>query len=265
MSPRRLVWWQWICSLKAMQLRSTHQRGSASVLLLIVCLVLGAALLYHLRTETKTTKDYLDTICQISNRWHDVSLKLNEQKLVNLSLERDLSEALEGAHGLSNKLRRDFVTTVTIPPAASVPVPRPDPRLPALEEEKDGLTSQVDNLTGALERLDCELAETQRKLNASEGDRNALLRELKRIEADRSRLMVQFNDIALVREQLRKLKAEQAVNRRLAWIRHDVYGSYKGAELLRKSLASAPASSSAYDLNVEVNRDGAARVVPVSQ
>jgi chromosome segregation ATPase len=250
-----------------MKMPSTHQRGSASVFLLIICvLLLGAALIYRLRIGTQETQQYLRAISQYSNMWHEASAKLNEQKLVNLSLEQDLSNAIDGANTTSNKLRKDLVKisalTNTPPPRL---VNQPDPRVAQLQEERDGFSAQVDNLTAAITKLDCELAETQRKLSSSEGDRNALLKDLKRMEAERAKLMHQFNDIALLREQLRKLKAEQAVSRRLEWIRHGLYGNYKGAELLHKSLASALPGAQNYDLNVELRRDGSAKTVPGPQ
>jgi hypothetical protein len=99
------------------------------------------------------------------------------------------------------------------------------------------------------------LAEAQRKLQASEGDREALLKEFKRLQADRAELMRQFTDVKLVREQLRKLKAEQSISRRLEWLRRGTYGSNKGAELLRKGLASASTRPQNFDLNVDLRRD----------
>lgn len=250
-----------------MESLSTRARVSAFLILFVfaLCLGLGAGLLYRHSAATQERQQYLATINQLSNAWHDACFKLDEQKLVNLSLERDLSTAIENAISYSNRLNTVSAESVKTSPARDAASPKsgqPDPKVAELQDERDGLTAKLDGLASAMAKLDCDLAETQRKLEASEGDREALLQELKRIEADRTRLMRQFNDLALVRAQLRKLKAEQVVSRRLEWIRRDMFGSYKGGELLRKGLVSAAPASQNYDLNVEVRRNEGARAVP---
>jgi len=62
-------------------------------------------------------------------------------------------------------------------------------------------------------------ADTERKLAASEGDREFLLAELKRLQAEKVDLERQFNDLALLRDQIRKLKDELSIASRLEWIR----------------------------------------------
>ena len=73
----------------------------------------------------------------------------------------------------------------------------------------------------------------------------------------------QFNDLAVLREQVRKLKEELSVARRLDWIRRGIYGSrdQKGAEMLAKPAAvpaSAPAANA--DLNVEIKQGGGVKI-----
>ena len=229
-----------------------------ALLLWMLSISLGGALYYRHTTSNQELRRATVLMNQLSNQCHTVTAKLDEQTLVNQALEKELTSALEEATGFSNRVTKVAadLTQARQVRAGEKPQPQqPDPRVSQLESERDGLTAQLDDLTGAMSKLDGDLAETKRKLEASEGDRSALLEELKRLEAERSKLMLRFNDLALLREQMRKLKAEQAVSKRLAWMRRGVYGSSKGAELLRKGLASAAPAGGNYDLNVEVRRN----------
>jgi hypothetical protein len=239
----------------------------ALVILFVLCLILGAGLIHRYSIALQDGEHYVGMIKQLSQAWHDARLKLNEQKRASVSLERDLSRAIEGAESYSNK-----VAKVSADPARTslardpmIALPQPDLKVAKLLDERDGLNPKLKDLTSALTKLDREKAEVQRKLDHSEGDRDALLRHLKWFQADQTKLMRQFNDIALLREQLRQLKAEQSISRRLEWIRHAVYGSYKGAELLRNGVASATPASANYDLNVEIRRNEGARELPAGR
>ena len=77
-------------------------------------------------------------------------------------------------------------------------------------------------------------ADTERRLTATEGDREFLLTELKRLQVEKAELERQFNDLSVLRTQVAKLKEELTVSRRLEWLRMGIYGMQdkKGAELL---------------------------------
>jgi chromosome segregation ATPase len=231
----------------------------AAALLWTVSIGLAAGMYYQYRTASPAQPGWAAKVNQMSNALHGITVKLDEQRLVNSALERELSVAVAEANGYSNMLSRASADLAKVNQAKSRSEAQPqlaDPRVGELENERDGLNAKLEDLSGAMAKLDDDLAETKRKLEASEGDRGALLQELKRLEADRANLMLRFNDLAMLREQMRKLKAEQSVSRRLAWMRRGVYGSAKGAELLHKNLASA-APAGNYDLNVEVRRSEA--------
>jgi hypothetical protein len=86
--------------------------------------------------------------------------------------------------------------------------------------------------------------------------------------AEKAELERQFNDLAVLKEQVRKLKEEMSVARRLEWIRAGVFASadQKGSQRLMSGPNSgAPrivANTNAYDLNVEVKSDGSIQVIP---
>ena len=73
-----------------------------------------------------------------------------------------------------------------------------------------------------------------------------------------------FNNLSTVRAQVKKLKDDLLIARRLQWMREGVEpgSQQKGAQLLMQHTASAPAEPPHYDLNVEVSSDGSIRVVP---
>lgn len=239
-----------------------------ATLLTLACLLLGAALFYRHNTADKDKKKDVATIQHFSNQVVDVSKKLDEHKIVILSLERDVVSQSEELKTYSNKLASvsaNFAKTQaeakSAAEVAKEEVRRRDSRIAELEGERDGLTTKMTDLTGSISTLETEIADTQRRLEDSEGDREFLLKELKRLQAEKSDLERQFNDLAMLREQVRRLRDELSVSRRLEWIRRGLYGSLKGGELLRRGLASAVSDRPSYNLDVEVRRDGGATVL----
>jgi chromosome segregation ATPase len=240
----------------------------AAIILTLVCLLLGAGLVYRHSTAVKEKTADVATIKHFSNQWVSVSKDLNEQKMVNLSLERDLSSQAEELKTYSNNLasvNANFTKSQADAKAAAETAKEQmrqrENRIAELESEKDGMTRKMNDLTNSISGLETQIAETQRKLEASEGDREFLLKELKRLQAEKSDLERQFADIALLRDQVRKLRDELSVSRRLEWIRKGLYGSLKGSELLRKGLASGTPARTNYNLDVEIKREGGARVL----
>ena len=122
----------------------------------------------------------------------------------------------------------------------------------------------MEALTGSLGNLEKLIKETERKLATSEGDREFLLKELKRMQAEKASLEKQMRDLSFLREQVSKLKEELSIARRLDWIRRGIYGAgeeKKGGQLLQQGLPqSAPKTN--YNLEVEIKRDGGAKVQP---
>jgi len=139
-----------------------------------------------------------------------------------------------------------------------------DARITELENQNSALDKQAGELKTAITGLEAKIAETQKKLAASEGDRDFLLKELKRMQAEKADLERKFNDLVVLREQLHKLKEELTLARRLDWLRRGLYGAaeLKGAERLQRGLRLAAEAKTNYSLNVEIKKDGSATVVP---
>ena len=85
--------------------------------------------------------------------------------------------------------------------------------------------------------------------------------------AEKAELERQFNDLAVLRAQVSKLKEELSVARRLEWIRQGLFASTdqkRRAETHARARAAsqAKAPKPTYDLNVEVSADGSVKVIP---
>jgi hypothetical protein len=239
-----------------------------AALLTLVCLALAVGLVYRQTTANEEKKKDVATIFSYSNQVVDVTKKLDEQKLVNLSLEHDFATQGEELKNFSNKLASvtaDFAKTQveaqTAATKAKEELQRRDTKIAELETERDGMSRKMTDLTNSISSLENQIADTQRKLEASEGDREFLLKELKRLQAEKSDLERQFNDLAALRDQVRHLRDELSISRRLDWIRRGLYGSLKGSELLQKNIASAGPSTTNYNLDVEIRRNGGATVL----
>ena len=121
-------------------------------------------------------------------------------------------------------------------------------------------------LSNAIASLNAQIAETQQKLADSETNNTFLEKELQRQTAARAELESKFNNLTVVRAQVKKLKDDLVVARRLQWMREgtDPSCSKKAAQLLMQRTAPAPLRPPHYDLNVEVSSDGSIRVIPVA-
>ena len=97
------------------------------------------------------------------------------------------------------------------------------------------LTGQIDSLTGQIQA-------TERKLATSEGDRTFLKNELKRLLTEKADLERKFADLAVLREQVKKLKDELNIAKRVDLIRRGLYGvDIKGGATLLKNGVKKPA------------------------
>lgn len=254
-------------------------------ILLIFVILLAAALGIGLIVRNNSAKEekQRDTahITQLSNEVVQVRGQLDDQKNVNMTLEgnvaelkTNLAQAKATAESLSKKLA-DTESTLGSTTAnlqkteadlktAQEEMARRDARIKELEGQNDELSKKEVELTASLNNLEKQIADTERKLAASEGDREFLLKELKRLQAEKAELERQFNDLAVLRDQVRKLKEELSIARRLEWIRRGIYGmqNAKGAEaLVRPNLGPPPpAGTNAADLNVELKQSGAVKI-----
>jgi chromosome segregation ATPase len=212
----------------------------------------------------------MKTIATLSNKWVVVSGNLDDQRKVNETLEKDLTEQKKAYSDLTNTYSQaaaDLAKTETALKASEEAVRQKDAKISELEVQNQSLDKKAADLSNDLTNLTAQISDTQRKLVATQGDKSFLEKELKRMMAEKSELERQFNDLNVVRAQLSRLKEEMVVARRLEWIRMGVYANAekKGAERMMQgnyTSTQAKAPKPNYDLNVEVGADGSVRVIP---
>lgn len=239
------------------------------IILAVVCVGLGVALMTTKKQATTERKKDTETISTLSNQWVETSGKLEEQKQVNLALEKDVAARKADYNDLTNKFSE--VASVLAQTEDSLKltkeeVTKRESQIAELEQQNASLDRKAADLQLSITNLTVQIADTQRKLAASEGDKAFLEKELKRLMGEKAELERQFNDLTILRAQVAKLKEELNIARRLEWIRKGLFAvdERKGAQLLMERtpppVASQPTNT--YDLNVEVLADGSVRVIP---
>ena len=239
-------------------------------LLVIASVALGISLLRRHQLAVQQHALDTDRNLSLSNSLSQTRTKLDEQVVVNQSLETNLAERVSEV-GLFSKKLADVATTLARTEAkaeadsktAQEALAQRDAKISELEGKNDDMLKKMDELNTSITGLESQITTTEKKLAASEGDRAFLLKELKRLQAEKAELEKQFNDLVALREQVRKLKDELSIARRLDWIRRGLYGSAsekKGAELLQSRPTPPPATKTNFNLDVEIKRDGGAKI-----
>jgi len=243
---------------------------AAIVFLILASLGLGVGLMMRHRQAVKVEQQKNDKIEVLSKDLNEEKNKRDEQEKIAMYLQTNLvmkTEELSGASNNLAKLNADLIRTQKemqdAAAAAKAEIERRDAQISQLTTQTNVLTQQMDDLTASIGKLGKQIAMTESKLAASEGDREFLLKELKRLQVEKADLEKQFNDLSALRTQVAKLKEELSISRRLEWIRMGIYGAQdkKGAERLMAS-PSTPAKSNNFNLDVELKQDGGAQVVP---
>lgn len=240
------------------------------VVLVVLCVALGVGLLVRHARAVDEQRKAEARIKQLSDDVVHTQDQLNEQKKVNDTMEKTLEAKTAEAQGLSNRLETVTVTLEKTEQQAKAAaeqakdeIAQRDAKIADLEGRNDDLTRKMADLNTSITGLESQIDDTKKRLAASEGDREFLLKELKRLQAEKAELERKFNDLAVLRDQVRKLRDELSIARRLEWIRRGLYGSEKGAEKLQKGLASTGPQTN-YDLNVEIKQSGATKILSPS-
>jgi chromosome segregation ATPase len=247
------------------------------VILALMAVALGIALISLKQQADKQHNDDVDKYVVISNQLNDVTGKWDDQKQVNSTLQKDLDAGKEAYLKLSNTLTQTTESldkTQASLRAQQEETAARDAKIAELTAQNTDREKQLTDLQTSISKLEGDIADKQKQLVAAEGDKTFLTKELNRLMAQKANLERQFNDLALVRTQYRKLREEAAIAQRMEWIRDGRYASQdeKGAQrlmtwpLAHKAAAfSTPAAKPAVtnmDLNVEVNSDGTVKVIP---
>ncbi len=246
-----------------------------TVILILICLGLGGGLWYrhHVAVTQKQADDeqIRRLLRQIDERDRQLAMQIGANSNLtatlqakSVDLEQSLSQ-LSQTRGLLGKTEAEIKATREELESAKVMVNRRDGRIAELEGANTELERRASEMQAAIADLETRIADTRRRLDESEGNRSFLLKELKRLQAEKADLERRFRDLAELREQIKKTKEDLVISRRLDWMRRGLYGTAQksGAELMQGGLRRPPATPKPdVDLDVEIRRDGPATVAP---
>lgn len=236
-----------------------------AVFLLVVSIVLAVFLLNTKKAATAVEKEAAANLASLSNTLHATTARLEEQRKVNQSLETNLTQRIRDLGSLSNRwtqLRLDLIKiqndSQKAAESAASEIQDREAQIGELEKERQQLGERVDEMAAFLDKLSDDIRETERKLAASEGDREFLQDELRRLMTEKAELERRLTDIVFLRDQVRKLREELATTRRFDFWRPGFFTDRKGATLQRDNIQTYEGTPSPdSSLNVELSPDGA--------
>lgn len=243
-----------------------------SVVAVLTAVGLAVALIVSGRSAAADHRQATATISTYSNQVLELTQRLSELRKVNLVLEGNLSQRGAEVDLYSNKLSvtetrlvQKEAESVTAAAAAAAEIQKRDQHIVGLEGQREDLTKKMGDLNSSITNLESRIGETQRKLTTSEGDRATLLKELRRLQTEKADLEKKFKDLVVLRDQMKKLREELSITRRLDFIRRGIIGTdIKGGTLLQQGIRRPSATNApggAAPLKVELDTQGRARVV----
>lgn len=239
---------------------------AAATLFGIACVVLALAFFWRHASAESRKRDDATTIVQLSNEVTHLSEEVQVQKAVGLKIQGELEEKTKEVSTLSNQLsstRTELTKTKGDASAASAAAAADKAKMEATlaqyESEKDMQTKRMAELDTKIKSLESEITKTQQLLETSNSDKEFLQKELARLQKEKAELEKQFNDLALLREQVKKLQEELSIAKRIEWVKQGLYNTLpKGAEMLKnnfKTVTQTP-TNAGYSLSVEITRIG---------
>ncbi len=253
------------------------------VILAVASIGLGIALFATKKSADEQHSTDVNSIIEYSNQVVTANSHLDELRQVNLTLSNDLTSSqqqlslnAEQLAQLSNNLATANATlasantalaeTKTSLARAQEQVTNLNLHISDLEAQNKVLDQQATTLSSKLANLTGQIENTKNMLAIAETNSAFLQGELQKQLVQKAELEHKFNDVDELRAQVKKMKDEMFVARRLQLMKNDNSGK-KGAELLNQrslSVTNSPTHKPAanYDLNVEVGSDGSVKVIP---
>jgi septal ring factor EnvC (AmiA/AmiB activator) len=185
-------------------------RAATVIIIVMICISLGlgiALLRTQKRAEEQRNMDE-ESILLHSNQWVQTRVKLDEQAKVNFSLETNLTDRMMELKSVSNKLidvSGNLAKVEADVKAAQEEIAKRDAKIAELANLLDDKDKKLDDLRTSITGLEAQIAETEKRLTTSEGDKELLLKELKRLQVEKAELERQFN----IRHPRRSQEAER--------------------------------------------------------
>jgi dynactin complex subunit len=247
------------------------------VVLVAACAGLVIALFATKKHGDDEHKKDTDALLDFSNQLVTATANLDELRQVNLLLTNDLAASQQQILSLSNssaETSNALTDTKSSLQSAQSQITNLNDRLTDLQAQNQVLDERANSLSNVIADLDAQIAETRQKLAHSETNNAFLDAQLKQQMTQKAELERKFNDLNEMRSQVRKLREELLIARRLEWMRAgtDPTAQAKGAQLLMQHLATATLTNNAtargrnslFDLNVEIGSDGSVKVSPAA-
>jgi chromosome segregation ATPase len=244
------------------------------VVLAVACVGLGIALIATKSLSDEQHNKDVSSIGDFSNQVVNADQHIDSLNQVNLSLTNDLALSRQQASDLSNSL---FATSTALASTKSSLASAQD-QVVTLTNQISGLNDQIadlqsqnhvldqraSDLTNTIAQLNVQIEATYDKLAIAETNNAFIQAELQKQLAEKADLEHKFNDLNEVRAQVRKLKDELFVARRMELEKYENGTKKGGALLIQRTPLSPPKPKVApdYDLNVEVGSDGSVKVIP---
>lgn len=261
---------------------SPTMKGTGLLILAIVALIGGAVLVVFLSSARTEIKDHkktiadqkgtIETLTQEKETLTANTTKLTQELTQAKNTITDTAERLLKANDDFTKLKSEHDTfiekTAQELAAKDEAIKALNDDLAAAKNKHRDYDTQIDDLNSQIVTKDQEIDAIQRRLEASDADREFLLKQRDKLIAEKAELEKQFQDIAVLREKVLKLQGELMASRKLEWIRRGLYGSARqkgGSKLMsmsRRKTKEEPTTSP--DLNVEIRRDGTVKIAPTS-
>jgi chromosome segregation ATPase len=241
------------------------------VILAVICVGLVIGIVATKDQGDEQQKNDAAAIIDFSNQLATARTSLDDLSQVNLKLTNDLSSAEQQIEQLSNSLTQtsaELAGTKTSLQGAQDQITNLNGRIGDLEAQNKVLDDRATDLTNTIAQLNAQIADTERQLATSTTNNEFLTAELEKQMAQLAELQHRFNDLNVVRTQLKKLRDEAFVARRLELMKNSA-PDQKGAQQLVGPKTQGPGavnkkSPPNYDLNVEIGSDGSVKVIPPS-
>ena len=241
------------------------------IILIVIAVGLGIGLTIVNQRASKDKAAAQDTILVLKNNLDQTQKALDQERGDKMAMEtiltdtrNDFSNKLTATEGVlattAATLTKAQADAKAAAEAAAAEITVRDKKISDLETENRTLDQTANDLRSNITDLEAKINSTEKKLASSEGDREFLLKELKRLQSEKADIEKKFNDLAELRAQVRKLKDELNLSRRMDWLRRGLYATAgsKGGERLINSQTTVPVTNNI--LNVELRQDGGVRI-----